>query len=487
MRLIFWLGLAGSLLFQIAWATAWANEPVEFVFRISSDSKSLDWGLAEVNTLIVDQIMEGLTSVAQDGRVEPALAASWSQNHNNIKFYLRKNLRWSDGKKLCADDFVYAWQRVLEPTNHAPYSHLIKSSVAQVKAKRCDVLEVTLKNPIRYFPELVSHHVFFPYRAIKPTNEVVTVGPYVVKTHKPNEAILLEKNKYYYNAAKILPQRLKAVVVEDDATALRLFEQQKIDWLKDVPFLAKSQLRHTQMLTEQQTLVSYFLAFELDRVDRNLRCALLKSLNTAEIPELLHGHEEVAHSLVPFSLKRFNQGAYFNPVEARQLLQQVKNNEKIILSYYNKDIHTPLVEWAQNQWKKNLNLTVELSKVDSKSYWSNLTQKKYGFFLSGTTAAFAHPTALLAEFTSNSLANYGHYQSTRYDQLVDQLSSAGSVVKKIQLIQQAEAELIEKNCAVIPLYFRTTSYLLNKRWKNFTMNALAHSYFKNLQFASQNK
>ena len=61
--------------------------------------------------------MEGLVRIAPDGKPQPAVAEKWeaSEDGKKITFHLRKDAKWSNGDPVTAQDFEYAWKRVLDP------------------------------------------------------------------------------------------------------------------------------------------------------------------------------------------------------------------------------------------------------------------------------------------------------------------------------------------------------------------------------------
>ena len=65
---------------------------------------------------IIGDLIVGLTTEDVDGNVIPGAAERWnrSEDGKSWTFYLRDHV-WSDGQPVTADDFVYAWRRILDP------------------------------------------------------------------------------------------------------------------------------------------------------------------------------------------------------------------------------------------------------------------------------------------------------------------------------------------------------------------------------------
>lgn len=124
-------------------------------------------------------LFEGLVIQDKQGKTIPGVAESWSVNDNNTvyTFHLR-DAKWSNGETVTAQDFVYSWQRLLNPSTASPYawfaaipnienSQAIMKGEAEpeslgVKALDEKTFQVTLEEPIPFFTKLLSHPVLAP-------------------------------------------------------------------------------------------------------------------------------------------------------------------------------------------------------------------------------------------------------------------------------------------------------------------------------------
>ena len=178
-------------------------------------------------------LFEGLTWVDEKTtRAIPAEATSWDVSPDGLTytFHLRPNGRWSNGDPVTADDFAYAFRRILTPTFGATYSYMlwpIKNAEAYNEGKITDfaqvgvevldplTLKIVLTQPTPYLPTLAAHQTWQPIqraniekfgkidtrgsRWTRPGN-LVSNGPFTLKAWIPNGRIVVEKNPYYWDA-----------------------------------------------------------------------------------------------------------------------------------------------------------------------------------------------------------------------------------------------------------------------------------------------
>src|SRR5262249_2209803 len=123
-------------------------------------------------------IYEGLMTYDKNGNVVPATAESFkaSADKKVWTFVIRKNAQWQDGKPVTAQDFVYTWQRLVDPAYASEYSFIATAAAINnaddiinkkqtkdklgVKALDARTLEVTLSRPLPYFDSMMAFQVF---------------------------------------------------------------------------------------------------------------------------------------------------------------------------------------------------------------------------------------------------------------------------------------------------------------------------------------
>lgn len=80
-----------------------------------------------IESNVLDEIFEGLVALDARGEIIPGIAESWTvdQSGTVYEFRLRRDAKWSNGDRLVAKDFVYAFQRLMTPSTGAPYANVL--------------------------------------------------------------------------------------------------------------------------------------------------------------------------------------------------------------------------------------------------------------------------------------------------------------------------------------------------------------------------
>ncbi|VFS53772.1 Periplasmic murein peptide-binding protein precursor [Moellerella wisconsensis] len=100
-------------------------ENQEVTRHLKDEPASLDpiksVGLTEAQ--VMRDLFEGLVNQDSRGQVIPGVAEHWQSEDNRVWiFKLRSNARWSNGEPVTANDFVYSWQRLVNPKNTSPFA-----------------------------------------------------------------------------------------------------------------------------------------------------------------------------------------------------------------------------------------------------------------------------------------------------------------------------------------------------------------------------
>ncbi len=84
---------------------------------------SLDQAGVRLPIQVIRDLFEGLVNQNEKGELTPGVATRWQSNDNRIwTFTLRDDAKWSDGTPVTAQDFVYSWQRLVDPKTTSPFA-----------------------------------------------------------------------------------------------------------------------------------------------------------------------------------------------------------------------------------------------------------------------------------------------------------------------------------------------------------------------------
>ena len=121
------LVLVASMVFAVMAGCQKAEEDLNVC--IASEPNTID---PQLNTSVdgatlINHAFEGLMKINSDNEVVEAQAASYAVNDDGTvyTFTLRDDIKWSDGEPVTASDFVYAWQRLVDPATASEYNYML--------------------------------------------------------------------------------------------------------------------------------------------------------------------------------------------------------------------------------------------------------------------------------------------------------------------------------------------------------------------------
>lgn len=466
-----------------------AAEDTVFHVRLVEDPGTLDWNWGETQGEIVYQLMEGLFRTDQKGQPVAGIAKDWEWNKKRTEFKvtLRSDAKWSDGKTVCAGDFVRSWQRLQDKKFASPYAHYATPLIRSYRAKGCDKLTIITQRFSPELPALLAHWVFFPLRsehlnkkaeAFRTGKGLLVNGPFQVKEWTRDQRLTLDRNPNYVGKAPTI-SGVEYLFISEDSTALALYEQKKVDWLRDVPPpLRLQKFKNSGELKVFPTFIAFYFGLNatksklIEQLD--VRRGLSLALDRSELPKVLGEEIQPTTQWLPAEMaeRKFSPAPEKSDAleKAAAILKAAAKDGKmdLRLRVYSKPVHKQLAEWAQGQWLKKLGVLIPIDLEEEKVYWSEVGVNPSPIFISGVTAPYNHPRAFLQEFLSTSSANWLGWKSDIYDLAVSD-----------DKFLRAEEILLEAGY-VIPLYRRGTVALVNPAWQGFEINPLGVVYFRDL-------
>jgi len=494
----------------------------ETTFRVNlgTEPPSLDWSRAtdHVSFNVVVNLMVGLTEFDRDLKPSPMVAKFWEvlDGGKKLLFHLRDDVRWSDGKPVRAQDFVYSWRRLLNPETASEYAYIlfdivnaeefnqgkiIDPALVGVRAVNDRTLEVRLKYPVPYFLAITTFEVTFPQRQdvvekfgerwTEPAN-IVTNGPFLLESWEHENEIQLRANPDFY-LGKPAIDRVQMAMVNEKTTALAMYERDQLDFIdnKSIPIFEKRRIARRPGYRVVPQLRGYYYGFATNRKpfdDVRVRKAFALAIDERVFPKILHGGEQPIKSWIPPGMLAYNKeiGLSFNPSAARRLLAEAgypngQGFPAVTLGYNTDESHKMVAEAIQGMWKNNLGVLVRLDNQEWKVYLSRLLRDPPHVFRLGWGADYPDPNNFMNLFTSNSGNNNTRWKNTRYDELVEQAARELDPEKRIELYNEAQRILCETDVPIVPLFVTTEATVLNPRYTGLELNSMARLMLRHVR------
>lgn len=474
-------------------------EKQEIVINNGAEPESLDphkvSGVPESNLL--RQMFVGLTTIDNDGKTIGGIAEKWESSDNKVWIFHLRDAKWSNGDPVTAEDFVYSFRRVVNPATASPYaSYLADTKVANaqeiidgkakpdslgVKAIDPKTLEITLTEPVPYFPDTLVHTSTNPVnqKVVEKFGEkwtlpenMVTNGAYKLNTWNVNDKIILERNTSYYDDANTKINKITFLPISSPVTDMSRFKAGEIDvTYNDIPTEQFKSLQ-TEMGEQMKTspyLCTYYYEFNHTKPpfnDVKVRRALSLSFDRDLFASKIVGRGETpayeytppaTQGMVEFvpEWKAWDKAKRIE--EAKKLLTEAGYNEsnplKFELLYNTNENHKKNAVAAAAMWKEALGFVeVSLNNQEWKTYLDTRRTLKSQMARGAWCADFNEPASFLNTFKADNSNNYGKYTNTQFDDLIKQTLNANvTPEQRGKLYQQAEA-ILDKDAATIFAY-----------------------------------
>lgn len=436
------------------------------------------------NTVGLD-LFEGLTRIDATGAIVPGVARSWTRTGPDTwRFTLRDEARWSDGQPVTADDFVYAWRRVVDPKTGSKYTVLaefVKNGKAIVAGEAmpaalgataidAHTLEVRTETPAAFFPELtamasmapVPRHAVeqAPERWAKPGG-LIGNGAYVLADWQPNNRIVLLKNARYWNASHVAIEKVTYVPIEDDGTALRMYQAGQFDYTYRIPSGLYGQV-HERFGSELRTgmqIATYFYSLDnRDPVfkDKRVRQALSMVLDRELLTKrLLQAGEAPLYGLIASGTKGaspFVPDWAAWPMDkrvdyARALLKQAGYSSdkplRFTLTYNTNDLHKKVALFAVSEWRTKLGVEAKLENVEFKVLLRERHAGKVQASRDGWFVDYNDAMSYFDVLRCGSIQNDQRYCNPKVDALVAQANGRLDPNERAALLSRAHALAME--------------------------------------------
>lgn len=488
---------APALAANVPDGTKLAAEQV-FKYRVLDNINAIDPQIVEdVDTSsVVRALFEGLYNSGPDGNPVPGVAESHEVNADNTvyTFKLRENAKWSNGDPVTAHDFVYAWQRAVDPATASNYAYFVglvgvvnaddivagKKQKEELGAKAIDdkTLEVTLSFSSPWFIRTLSHATLFPApKAVveakgiewtKPEN-IVGNGAYVLTENTPGERVVAKRNPNYWDNEHTVLEEVQWLTINDENQGLTRWRAGEVDQT-DVPagqYPALEAELPDQTHSVPQFCTYYFSVNMTDKQpnaglkDVKVREALSLAVDRDVIVNgVLQGGQKPAYSFT----HPLTAGFKMPDIPAASMTQADRDAKAVALMteagyskenpltisyiYNTSEAHKKIATVVGQMWQEKLGVTMNLQDMEFQTLLDTRHSKTYELARNAWCGDYNEASTFLSLLDSKSEQNDQGYANADVDKWLAEAKTAAD-----PNVQYAEVEAqAAKDVPIMPIY-----------------------------------
>ena len=478
----------------------------------TAESNSLDPQMATTvsEAAILREVFEGMYTDGPNGDPIFGVASSKEISPDGLvwTFHMRPEV-WTDGVPVTANDFVYAYRRMLNPKTGSSYAYLLyvlKNAQAvnsgtmpleAIGARALDdhTLQLTLEHPASYLPQLLKHQAFFPIPAhsvevlkdhwVDP-GKMVSNGAYTFKEWRLGDYARIEKNPLYRDADKVCFDRVDFIPTNDPIAAERRVLRGELDvnntmQSNRVPKLRADPTSAPFVHTYPYLITSYLIFNTRDVAplkDARVRQAISMALDRDFIADkLLRAGQLPAVSYVPPGMAGYlPKGApHPRPVWADWALERRQAAARVLIERagYGPTKRLKLELKTTNNGGslvsaqslqadlKTIGVDVTFRQEDGAVVFESFNLRDFQIGATGWVADYNDPMTFLNLMKSDTgQQNYGDYKRPDYDALLKASDNEPDAAKRAGYMARAE-QMILDDAIIAPLITGVSLNLVN--------------------------
>lgn len=468
------------------------------------------------NTFTIAQhLFEGLYRLDDKSVPVPGLAedVEISEDGLTYSFKLRENAKWSNGDPITADDFVFAWKRLVDPASGAPNAYLLdnvknskeirlgEKAVDEIgiSAPTKDEFKVELINPQASFLTLISIAWLAPQQEAYVTEQgddyasdgdhLLASGPFTITDWElGSDTWTLNPNPEYYDKDQVKLQEIKGTTVKEENTGINLFSAGDLD-LTRISGAYVAENANDDAFVSHSDISNFFLDFNKKEgtplANVNLRKAIAYAIDKEPLTaSTLNDGAKPLNGLVPENLfvnqktqtdfrKYSGDYATFDQEKAKKFWKEAQKEvgDQVELTFLvsDDDNGKKVSEYIQSQIEETLEgVKINITPQPKNNVTQSRREKDYELSFSAWNAGDNNLGMFFILYETDSAYNYGSYSNPDYDKLAvaAKTTNANDVDKQFADYKAAEKILLEEDAAQVPLYQSASNYLINPKIKD---------------------
>ena len=467
---------------------------------------------------VIADYTDGLMQMDADGQAVPAIAESYDLSDDGLTytFHLRSDAKWSNGTPVTAADFVFAWQRAVDPAVASEYAYML-SDIGQIKnaaeiiagdmdkselgvtAVDDTTLQVELNVPVSYFLSLMYFPTFYPVNeeffnscgdtfATSPET-TLSNGAFILDSYEPAAtAFHLTKNADYYDAGRIQLSGLSYQVIQDSQQALMSYQTGALD----TTLVNGEQVDQVKDDPEFKTVGAGYLWYVSPNMDAvpelanlNVRLALTMAIDRDAITgDVLKDGSAPTYTAVPPEFAAGPDGSDFS-ADQEKFADVCTCDATSAADYWTKgleelgitelsldmvvdadDAPQKVAQVLKEQWETTLpGLTVNLVVEPKKQRVQDMQDGNYQLGLTRWGPDYADPMTYLGMWVSGNSNNYGLWSNADYDAIIDECTTGDLCTDaegRWERLYDAE-QIVMDEAVIFPLYTQCNAEMLSAK------------------------
>lgn len=510
-----------------------ASGTAEQVFNVSvlQEMPSADLSLATdvISFTALNNVYEGLYRLDAENKPEAAGAAELaevSEDGLTYTFKLREDATWSNGDPVTAADYVYGWQRTVNPETGSQYAYLYEPVVnaSGIMEDGADVttlgieaisdyeLQITLAHATPYFDYLLAFPSFFPQHQetveekdsqyAQTSADSIYNGPFVLAGFDgpgSDTEWAYEKNPEYWDAENVQLETVNVSVVKESSTGLNLFQDGQLDDVTLTGELAQQNANEEAFTVDKLSRTTYV---ELNQREddspfhnKNLRMALSYALDREALVTKVLGDGCVASaSLIPADMsydpesgddfvEQSTADLAHDLDKAQELWETAKEElgvSELTLNLLadDADATKSTAQYIQGAWSDAFEgMTINISTVPFSVRLDRSVAGDFDVVLSGWGADYSDPSSFTDLFVTGNSYNRGWWSNEEYDELVASAATTNANKPTERWEDMIEAEgIIMEEMGVIPVFQKAEGHLRSVNVKNVVVHGAGATY-----------
>lgn len=430
---------------------AWAQDPVSLDPQITSAMSSLQ---------VLENVLDTLTALDNQGKVIPSLATSWDVSADGLTwtFHLRHDVKFSNGRPMTAQDVVYTYSRMLDPKTGSGQKYLL-GSTQSVTASDDYTVEFHLKTPnVALVTHLAANKAVGIIAKESVDNGTIATqpigtGPFMITDFQPGNKVVLTKNPYYWQQGLPYLDKVEIRIITDESVRQTGLLTGDIDWAISVPPQSLSQLENAQGVVVDKTAAGayWYIGVNLKNKplnDPKVREAINYAINRKDITTAMtFGTGVPTQDPIPSSSAwAFNYAPYsFDPAKAKQLLTEAGYPDGFRMQIMPTTQYPESIRGAQviQQELQQVGIRVTIKSLEWAQWLQEEGKGNYDTYVCSWNGLVDPYDFFYAQHRTGQVFNFTGYSNPKVDQLLDQGNVTQGFDARKSIYQQVNKMIVD--------------------------------------------